>query len=277
MVKKLTSFLKKNWKVVVIALVAILAIVLVFVIIRAHKASKIESVTTTTKAAQTQEPLFNPKTISEGDSTTPYTIKVTYPLFKNINNSAAEAKLNQLLADKVNEEIVAFKKEVAARKTNTAIPQDFKSYLTIDYKVEYLSNQIASILFNEEAMLAGDAHPGHKTTTVNYNLEDNKNIVLTDLFAEGSGYLTFLSNNTIKYLKGLNISNDEMINAGAGPEAKNYANFYITDQAIVFVFDYYTVAPGVAGVQKAFFPFPSIKNMLIQDGILKSLLAREII
>jgi hypothetical protein len=126
-------------------------------------------------------------------------------------------------------------------------------------------------------MLAGDAHPGHKTTTFNYNLETDHAITLNDLFAEGSGYLTFLSNNTIKYLTSLNISNSEMIKQGAGADVKNYSNFFITDQAIVFVFDYYTVAPGAAGVQKVYFTFENLKNMLIQDGILKTLLVNKVI
>lgn len=68
-----------------------------------------------------------------------------------------------------------------------------------------------------------------------------------------------------------------MIKAGASAEAKNFSNFYITDQAIVFVFDYYTVAPGAAGMQKVFFTFPDLKNMLIQDGILKTLIINKVI
>ena len=277
MFKKLTKFVKKNWKIAATVAVAIVAIVAIIMVVRNHKTPVAENSVVTTTTTSVQGPRFNPKSVSEKDATVSYTIEAAYPVFKNIANTAAETKLNGLLADNINGEVAAFKNGVAERKTNTAIPQNLKSYLTINYKVEYLSDKLVSIFFNEESMLAGDAHPSHKNTTVNYNLEDNKEIALTDLFADGSGYLTFLSNNSIKYLKSLNISDDEMIKAGAGAEAKNYSNFYITDQAIVFVFDYYTVAPGAAGMQKIFFTFADLKNMLIQDGILKTLIVNKII
>jgi len=255
MSKKLTKFVKENRKTVAIAAVAIVAIIVVIIASKGRNTSTVENTVVTTTTTSAQGPRFNPKTISENGPAGSYTIEAAYPVFKGIANTEAEARLNQIVADKINGEVAAFKNGVAERKTNTSIPQELKSYLTIDYKVEYLSDKLVSIFFNEEFMLAGDAHPGHKNTTINYNLENNTEITLTDLFAEGSGYLTFLSNNSIKYLKSLNISNDEMIKAGASAEAKNFSNFYITDQAIVFVFDYYTVAPGAAGMQKVFFTF----------------------
>jgi hypothetical protein len=274
MLKKITKFVKKNWQTMVVIAV-IIAIGIVAIIVKNKKAPIVQEITTTTTSVQ--GPRFNPKNVSENDATVSYTIETTYPVFKGIANTEAEAKVNQLLADNVNGEIVAFKNGVAERKTNTSIPQNLKSSLIINYQVEYLSDKLVSILFNEESMLAGDAHPGHRTTTFNYNLESNKAIALTDLFAEGSGYLTFLSNNTIKYLTSLNISNPEMIKQGAGADVKNYSNFFITDQAIVFVFDYYTVAPGAAGIQKIYFTFENLKNMLIQDGVLKTLLVNKVI
>jgi hypothetical protein len=276
MIKKILKFFKKNWKTVLMVLVgAIVIVILVMALGGKKNASNEETVPTTTLSQN--GPRFNPKNVSENDTTVSYTIEATYPVFKGIANTEAETKVNQLLADNVNGKIAAFKTGVAERKTNTSIPQNLKSSLIINYQVEYLSDKLVSILFNEESMLAGDAHPGHETSTFNYNLESNKAIALTDLFAEGSGYLTFLSTNTIKYLTNLNISNSEMIQQGAGADVKNYSNFYITDQAIAFVFDYYTVAPGAAGMQKVYFTFENLKNFLIQDGILKTLLVNNVI
>lgn len=275
MYKKLLKFLKKNWKAAIVIVIVATAIVATIMIVKSHKTPAVEEITTTTTSEK--GPRFNPKNISENDTTVSYVIQAIYPVFKGVANTPAETRINDLVANYVNDEIKNFKNGVAERKTNISIPQNLKSYLIINYQVEYLSDKLVSIIFNEESMLAGDAHPGHKTTTFNYNLESNKEITLTDLFAEGSGYLTFISNNTIKYLKGLNISDAEMIQAGAGADAKNYSNFFITDQAIVFVFDYYTVAPGVAGMQKVYFTFENLKNLLIQDGILKTLLVNKII
>lgn len=275
MFKKITEFVKKNWKIIAIVIAAVV-IVIIIMVVKNKKAPSIEEITTTTTTSA-QGPRFNPKNVSENDATVSYTIEATYPVFKGIANTEAEAKVNQLLADNANGEIDAFKNGVVERKTDTSIPQNLKSDFILNYQVEYLSDKLVSILFNEESMLAGDAHPGHKTTTFNYNLESDKAIALTDLFAEGSGYLTFLSNNAIKYLTSLNISNPEMIKQGAGDDVKNYSNFFITDQAIVFVFDYYTVAPGAAGIQKIYFTFENLKNMLIQDGILKTLLVNKVI
>lgn len=270
------KFVKKNWKIIAIVIAAVVIIIIITMVVKNKKTPSTEEITATTTTSA-QGPHFNPKNVSENDATVSYTIETTYPVFKGVANTEAEAKVNQLLADNVNGEIAAFKNGVAERKTDTSIPQNLKSDFILNYQVEYLSDKLVSILFNEESMLAGDAHPGHKTTTFNYNLESDKAIALTDLFAEGSGYLTFLSNNTIKYLTSLNISNPEMIKQGAGVDVKNYSNFFITDQAIVFVFDYYTVAPGAAGVQKVYFTFENLKNMLIQDGILKTLLVNNII
>ncbi|MCX6737471.1 MAG: RsiV family protein [Candidatus Parcubacteria bacterium] len=276
MVKKLLQFFKKNWKTVAIVLAVLAVVIVLTMILGANKNVPSEETVTTTTLSQ-KGPRFNPKDVSESDVIAKYTINASYPIFVGIANTSAETKLNEIVANYVTGEIKGFKNGVADRNTNSAIPIDFKSNLTLIYRVEYLSDKLASIIFESEPMLAGDAHPDHKTKTINYNLEANKEIVLTDLFAEGSGYLTFLSNNTIKYLKGLNISTDDMIKSGAGVDIKNYSNFFITEQAIVFVFERYVVAPGAAGMQKVFFTFENLKNMLIQDGILKTLLVNKII
>jgi hypothetical protein len=276
MVKKILKFFKKNWRTVAMILIVLSVVIVLTMILRANKNVPSEETVTTTTLSQ-KGPRFNPKDVSESDVIAKYTISASYPVFVGIANTSAETKLNEIIANYVINEIKGFKNGVADRNTNPAIPTDFKSNLTFVYRVEYLSDKLVSIIFESEPMLAGDAHPDHKTKTINYNLGADKEIVLTDLFAEGSGYLTFISNNTIKYLKGLNISDSVLIEKGAGADIKNYSNFFITEQAVVFVFERYVVAPGAAGMQKVYFTFEDLKNLLIQDGILKTLLVNKVI
>jgi hypothetical protein len=276
MIKKIIKFLRQNWRKVAIALGILIVLVAVIAISNKNKGTSTEETVTTTTLSQTG-PFFNHKNVLESDKEARYNIAASYPILAGIANTVAETKMNQIMVDYVNGEIKSFKNEVVVRNTDSNIPTELKSEIVITYRVEYLSDKLVSILFNSEAILAGDAHPNHKMKAINYSLGGNKEIVLADIFAEGSGYLTFISNNTIKYLKSLNISTDEMIQSGAKADVKNYSNFFITDQAIVFVFDRYSVAPYVAGEQNVYFTFEDVKNFLIQDGVLKSLLVNNII
>ena len=111
-----------------------------------------------------------------------------------------------------------------------------------------------------EGYVSGAAHPYHFSQTVNYDLEQGKDIALIDLFLPNSDYLQTIAAYCAAQLKTRNIGFDTGFTQGADPTPDNYRNWNITADGLLITFDEYQVAAYAAGPQTVIVPYSEFKS-----------------
>jgi hypothetical protein len=110
----------------------------------------------------------------------------------------------------------------------------------------------------------GGAHPNHFYKTLTFDKQQNI-VSLEDFLNEefnGIESINVISKITKDYFyEKLGESvNSDMINDGASADLKNYKNFYVSSNEIVFLFEPYAVAPYAYSTQEVRIDFSEIKN-----------------
>lgn len=199
------------------------------------------------------------------DNTKPFKIDITYPQISGQDN------FNKKVKDIIDQKIAEFKSnslenDAAVKKAD---PVSYAKYpreydLNINYKKGQIDENVASVVLEMYAF-EGGAHGGTVFTPINWDVKNQKEIKLADLFPNDPNYLKTVSDFCIKDL-GNQIStrmedngqfvkeNQQWINDGAGPKADNYSTFLINKDSIVFYFAEYQVAPYAAGDFQVTYP-----------------------
>jgi hypothetical protein len=203
--------------------------------------------------------------VSVKENTRLYDLRAEYPQF-----DSADPAWNSEIQSYVTGRIADFKKtaEENWQARNATAPEgeakkefpDVPFIFSIAWSPEKLDEDSASFILRLEAF-EGGANTRQEIKTFNYDFGKGKPIALADLFPEeGDGYLQKIS----KYARTVLISKltadfeggapTDMIESGTEPTIENFENFTFTDQAVMFYFPKYQVAPGVAGEQKVVMP-----------------------
>ena len=148
--------------------------------------------------------------------------------------------------------------DAANLRNNLYIDFDTSSLISGDY-------HLVSIRFSIQGMLAGMAHPYHIHRVLNYNLDDNDVLSLSDLFIEDSDYLKVISNYVrSKLLR--HLPNAQMVMDGTAPIDDNFKNWNIKPDGLLFTFDEYQVAPYVNGPQTVLVPYSILKPLVDKES-----------
>lgn len=189
------------------------------------------------------------------DGTKPFKIDITYPVF------SGAVSFNKLIKDAVDKEVSEFKKnslenDKAIKDTDpdsyAKFPREY--YLSISYTAGKIDAETQSIVLNVENF-EGGAHGAHYPIAINFDVKNNKEIKLADLFAKQKDYLQKISEYCKKDLEKQITEKSEgagtegtWIDQGAGPKEENFSIFLINkDNSIMFYFPEYQVAPYVYG------------------------------
>ena len=117
------------------------------------------------------------------------------------------------------------------------------------------------------------AHPNNFIITKTYDFDNNKEIILEDLFND-TNYLEKISAISFEKLKlQLPEIEETMIKKGTKAIANNFQNFALTENSLIIHFSSYQVAPYVNGSQKVEINFFEIKEILkkqYQDRVLSN-------
>lgn len=227
-------------------------------------------------AAQTYH--FEQKSFKEVNDKSYSTIKVSYPIFKNINQSE---QLNSTIKNKIDKFILDFKNEIAQfqnekQKENQPykikdLPLNVNSNtLDVRSKIKNNTNNIISILFNMGSFYYGSAHPSTNFESINYDVKEGKILTLDDLFKPNSNYLQILADYSQKVLT------EKLTKAGSGftkeaitpdpdgikPVADNYKIWNITPHGLLITFPPYQVAAYVFGPQDVLIPYAKINHLM---------------
>lgn len=133
------------------------------------------------------------------------------------------------------------------------------------YDVFPYTGDITGIRFTVSEYLGG-ANPNAFVTTFTFDTEDEELLALDDLFRAGTDYLNVVAPLAEADLR--ETYGDALFEEGLQPVPENYENFNLTDDALVFTFDEYQVAPGAAGTPQAEVSLFQLENILV-SGIIQ--------
>lgn len=194
-------------------------------------------------------------------------VKPVYPQLETDDSDPSIDIFNQLVLDLIREEIDKFKNQVIAQQSLDKSKR--KNDLYIDYDASVISpkeNHTISVRFTLQGYMAGMAHPFHKHRVLNYDLDADKKIELSDLFLPNSNYLNIIAQYANEKLS-KRLRQSSNVKDGTAPDPKNYENWNIKPNGILFTFDENQVAPYVYGTQTLLIPFAVLKEVIAPDSV----------
>jgi hypothetical protein len=215
------------------------------------------------------------KSIKKKNKAKNYEITISYTQIKGLNN-ASEKGYNKLLESIAKGQADTFK--VWMQEWESPPGFEHGSFYELGDTVLYNDSKIVSSLFYEFYYFSGAAHPNNSSFSINYDLEKNTEMKLSDLFT--GEYLKKLSEICIEevakakqeYAPDYNVKDDDWLNSGAGPDEKNFKVFNITKDKFIITFPTYQVASYAEGPQTVEIPYSLLKDIVNQDGPLKKFL-----
>jgi hypothetical protein len=174
---------------------------------------------------------------------------------------------NQILHDLVQGEIDVFRQEFM---NAPVVEVAAGSFLEITHTLAVQYEDIWSFKFAFFFYSNGAAHPGDYSMTLNYDLDQGRQLALADLFLPVSNHLEEISKYCIAEL-GKQPFFDGPFTTGTEPTAENYRNWNITPEGLMITFDTYQVAPGAAGPQVVIVPYGQLSALIDPQGPLSSL------
>src|SRR6266498_29035 len=219
---------------------------------------------TATPILLSQQVTFVPASFSETNQSPAYMITSQTPQLAGSDDPRVQA-FNQRLNDLVKKEVDTFRQGFIQ---NPNPPGSTGSFLEVTYE---LVSQIAdtwSLKLNFSFYSAGAAHPGLYSITVNYDLGQDRELALSDLFLPNSNYLEAISNYCIAELS-KQPGFDSSFADGAKPTPENYRNWNITPDGLLITFDMYQVMPGASGPQQVSVPYSDLQASINPAGPLE--------
>ncbi|MBU2567013.1 DUF3298 and DUF4163 domain-containing protein [Patescibacteria group bacterium] len=193
--------------------------------------------------------------IEEGDDY--YSIEITYPYF--ISQDGKYDELNRVIGSFVNDEFDWFRDDTKNIDPEFEVGKWFMGY---DYEITSLGDDYVSLLL-EGSVYTGGAHPGPLYKTIIFDLKENEEVGLSNLFIKDFDYLDFLSLESKKKLpKAEDFSDDDWIVDGTLPAAENFELFYVDENDVKIIFPPYQVAPYAAGPQVISFSEEELQKYL---------------
>lgn len=204
------------------------------------------------------------KTFSESNKLKRFDMSAEYPEISGIDPAKA-AKFNQLVKAEVMKSLAVFKKTMTAQTAEDLkyLPKGVNNYIDINYNVETANDDFISLQFGHSEYTGG-AHPGYATSTLNFDVQNKRELKLADLFQPKSNYLKVISDYSIAELKKMvgDLSDDDWIKNGAGAKTENFQSWNITKKGLMFTFDPYQVAAYAAGSFTVIVPYDKLKPIL---------------
>jgi Protein of unknown function (DUF3298)/Deacetylase PdaC len=203
-------------------------------------------------------PKVNGKIIKERSRPKNFSITVRYP---QITGAAAFNRRSEQLAKK---HVADFKKDIGSAVRGEAVRS-----LGISYTVSLAADNLISIAF-DAGTDTGGAHPNTYSFSLNYDLDNGRELALRDIFKPNSHYLKTISDYCIRQL----MKNDfdrEWVERGAGADAANYQTWLIKRKGIQINFDAYQVASYADGPQEVLVPYSILKGLISQSSPVSSL------
>ncbi len=195
------------------------------------------------------------------ESTTTYKVSVKYPVFSDLKNREVDASVNNFIQQEMERQVGEFKKQVSEMAL-----EGFEHASTFDsgYEIVNQTRDLLSLNFSSYSYISGSAHGLGVISSFNYNLKENKPIILADLFRKDSNYLSFLSEKSRTILKDKmqEYYVEEFVMSGTEPNPENYVVYNFGKDRLTLIFNVYQVAPYVAGPQSLDIPYEEMADIV---------------
>ncbi len=201
------------------------------------------------------------KSINEKTKT--YSIETSYP---ELSGGGADlSKLNEHIRTTAEGLIKDFKTGDGIKGCGKG--NGYPCSLTGNYSIVYLSNDLASIAYSDDAYLGG-AHGNPADHAINFDLKNGKALELAELFKDKADYLKLLSTYCIKELKKREGIKDDpaTIEEGAAPKKENFERWFLSPKGLIIGFEHYQVGSYADGTPFVTIPFSELKDVLKPDG-----------
>lgn len=212
---------------------------------------------------------FAAKSIDENNKPKRFEISAEYPELTGVD-AATAAKFNNLVKTAVMKPVKEFRTGMLGQTADDIkfLPKGINNSIGITYNVEMANNDLISLSFLD-SVFTGGAHPNYASFTINYDLKNNRELKLADLFKPNSNYLKIISDYAISDLKKHlgDMSDEETIRNGAGAKAENFQSWNLTNKGLMINFDPYQVAAYAAGSQQVIIPYNKLKAVMRADSI----------
>lgn len=197
-----------------------------------------------------------------------------YPELTGIN-SASEKSFNgtvKSLVDKANDDYKKFLLDMSDEDIKS-LPSEMKLDHQFDYDVVLANDDLVSLTLTNY-VFEGGAHGSTDISSLNYDLKNNRELKLADIFEPNSNYLKIIADYSIADLKPRigEMSDEEWLKKGAEANEENYATWNLTKKGLMITFNAYQVAAYAAGPQTVIVPYDKLKPVLRKDGVWTSLL-----
>ncbi len=197
---------------------------------------------------------------------------IVYPQIEN-PTLASEKGFNELIKSRMKSESETFAGSMKTWKT----PKELKgtaSYYDIGDSVLYRDSKMISVHFYGDSYFTGSAHPNNWSFSINYDLVNNREIKLSDLFT--GDYIRLISEYCINDITRQKKENydpeisapDENTLQGAGTKEENFKVFNPTKDGFLITFPTYQVGAYVEGPMDVLMPYSALKDVIKTDGIL---------
>lgn len=207
--------------------------------------------------AQTPPPVkpwtLGVQTTSEAGQKPDFTITINFPVLEASDGKGSA--FSKAVANFISQTVSEFKNGL----TEIAGGPNTPSTLDIGYDAYTTNNGLISLRFRIDQYMTGAAHPSHYTYTLNYNLGDDKLVVLSDLFKPGAKYLDVIAAYTVTTLKQ---QERLLFPEGATAKAENYSHWNFDRGGLLFTFDPYQVGPYAQGSSEVLVPYTILGDLL---------------
>lgn len=201
-------------------------------------------------------PRISQKIIRENDARRKIAISVRYPQISGVVSASDFNALSEQLARR---HIANFKKDLDPPDADARNRE-----LDISYRAGLIDNRLVSIDFGAGTDWGG-AHPGSYSFVLNYDLGQQRELGLYDLFRANSGYMQTISDYCIRRLRN-QVSDYESLRDGASPSLENYDSWVITRSGLSITFDAYQVASYAEGPKTVLVPWSAVRGSLLARG-----------
>ncbi|HEX5708232.1 MAG TPA: DUF3298 domain-containing protein [Pyrinomonadaceae bacterium] len=144
------------------------------------------------------------------------------------------------------------------------------------FVVAHRSPDFLSVVFNAFQMWPGAAHPGHASYSFNYDLKNDREVKLADLFRPGSNYMSTVArlcaDDIARQKRRLGFEDIYEDQQGAVAEVlSGDATFFPSESGLVIIFDPYEVGSYAEGYYVVRLPYSSLRGLLRADGYVGTL------
>ncbi len=236
-------------KKIVLLLVGLVAVIAIFLVAFWYQPKPVQAPAdenTTQQQGQVTE-----KKIT--DETKPFKIDITYPAISGQEKFNAEVE-TIIQADLAEFKKISLENDQAMKDTDpkgyAEFPREY--YYEVTYTKGEIDENVVSVVLNIQNYTGG-AHGAHYFRSINWDVKNNREITLKELYPNQPNYLQTISATAKADLKAQiknrlsGVEDGGWIDDGAAPTEENFSVFLVNKESITFYFPEYQVAAYALG------------------------------